>query len=151
MHCPALSLDIFASVHGHTRLGLELVSRVTDKFVLLQTHRHFTSPMLRLKPLAGVLSLTAPKQWNSLPSDSCHIQSSHAFKTALKTHLYKQSYNWFQILYSFVPNLPHLLLSSLLHSSLCAPAYLCVCWCVCVQGILYYVCILFFLGVCVYL
>ena len=38
-------------------------------------------------------SYSAPKQWNSLPSDNRHIQSSHAFKTALKTHLYKQYYN----------------------------------------------------------
>ena len=30
----------------------------------------------------------APKQWNSLPSDIRHIQSSHAFKTALETHLH---------------------------------------------------------------
>ena len=29
-----------------------------------------------------------PKQWNSLPSDIRHIQSSHAFKTALKAHLH---------------------------------------------------------------
>ena len=31
----------------------------------------------------------APKQWNSLPTDIRHIQSSHAFKTALQTRLYK--------------------------------------------------------------
>ena len=38
----------------------------------------------------------------------------------------------FQILSSLFSNLPHLLLSSPLHSSLCAPAYLCVRVCVCV-------------------
>ena len=32
----------------------------------------------------------APEQSNSHPSDIRHIQSSHAFKTALKTCLYKQ-------------------------------------------------------------
>ena len=37
----------------------------------------------------------APKQWNSLPSDICHIQSSHphALKTVLKTNIYKQYHN----------------------------------------------------------
>ena len=30
-----------------------------------------------------------PKQWNYLPTDTHHIQSSHAFKTALQTCLYK--------------------------------------------------------------
>ena len=38
-------------------------------------------------------ALNAPKQRNSLPSDTRHIQSSHAFKTVLKTHLYKQNHN----------------------------------------------------------
>ena len=31
----------------------------------------------------------APQQWNSLPSDTRHTQPTQAFKTALKTHLYK--------------------------------------------------------------
>ena len=35
-------------------------------------------------------SYCAPKQWNSLPSHIRHIQSSHAFKTALKIHFDKQ-------------------------------------------------------------
>ena len=35
-------------------------------------------------------SYSAPKQWNSLPLDIRHIQSSHTFKTALNSHLYKQ-------------------------------------------------------------
>ena len=34
-------------------------------------------------------SYCTPKQWNSLPADILHIQSSHAFKTALKNHLSK--------------------------------------------------------------
>ena len=40
------------------------------------------------------VSYCAPKQWNSLPSDICHIQSSHAFKPAFTMHLNR----WFQIL-----------------------------------------------------
>ena len=35
-------------------------------------------------------SYCAPKLWNSLPSHIRHIQSSHAFKTALKIHFYKK-------------------------------------------------------------
>ena len=38
-------------------------------------------------------SYSASKQWNSLPSDIPHIQSSRAFKTALKIDLFKQHYN----------------------------------------------------------
>ena len=34
-------------------------------------------------------SHTAPSVWNSLPHDIRHIQSVTAFKTALKTHLFK--------------------------------------------------------------
>ena len=34
-------------------------------------------------------SLAAPSVWNSLPHDIRHIQSVTAFKTALKTHLFK--------------------------------------------------------------
>jgi len=53
-------------------------------------------------------SYCAPKQWNSLHSDIHHIISSQAFKTALKTHLYKLYHNkWFQILSSHLPP-PHI-------------------------------------------
>ena len=38
-------------------------------------------------------SYCTPKQWNPLPSDICHIQSSQAFKTALKPQLNKQYHN----------------------------------------------------------
>ena len=39
---------------------------------------------------------------NCLPSDTCHIQSSHAWKVALKTRLYKQQHQrGFQILSSY--------------------------------------------------
>ena len=34
-------------------------------------------------------SHAAPSVWNSLPHDIRHIQSAAAFKTALKTHLFK--------------------------------------------------------------
>ena len=58
---------------------------------------HFSAdtciPHVRTKTFGQrCFSYCAPKQWNSLPSDShhIHIQSSHAFKTMLKTHLHKQ-------------------------------------------------------------
>ena len=47
------------------------------------------------------------KQWNLLPSDIHHIQSSHALKTVLKTHLYKW-YKLFQNLSCCLPCLPSL-------------------------------------------
>ena len=89
-------------------------------------------------------SYSAPKPWNALPSDICQIQSSHAFKTKLETHLYKQYYNnWFQNLSSFFPNPPPPYLSQ---SCLCTPTFMCECWCVCVWCVrgVYYVYILFF-------
>ena len=80
--------------------------------------------MLEQKPLASAASPTVLQSngnWNSLPSDISHIRSSHTFKTALKTHLYKQYKKWFQILSSYLPPLFTLLHPSL-HST-CA----CVC------------------------
>ena len=109
-----------------------LCTPLPGSFILLQTHKYFVSPMLEQKPLANAVSLTA------LPSDICHIQSSHAFKTALKIHLYKQYHNkWFQILSSCLPLPPWCLIIFFLfahacmhmHTCLCA---LCVCVCVCV-------------------
>ena len=41
-----------------------------------------------------------PMQWNSLPSDICHIQSSHAFKTSLESCLCK-----YQKLFQILPSL----------------------------------------------
>ena len=47
-------------------------------------------------------SFCAPKKWNSLPSDIHHIQTSYAFKTVLKTHLYKH------VILTCLPYLPSL-------------------------------------------
>ena len=38
-------------------------------------------------------SFAGPTQWNSLPCEFRHIQSTPAFKTALKTYLFKVSFN----------------------------------------------------------
>ena len=67
-----------------------LCTPLPGSFIRLQTQGYFISPMLLLEqnPLAPAASLTV-LQWNLLPSDIHHIQSSHAFKTALKIHLYK--------------------------------------------------------------
>ena len=39
-------------------------------------------------------SHAAPSVWNSLPHEIRHIQSTTAFKTDLKTHLFKTCYCW---------------------------------------------------------
>ena len=53
-------------------------------------HKDTSYPPCQNKNLWPTLSRCAPKQWNSLLSDIRHIQSSYAFITALKTHLYRQ-------------------------------------------------------------
>ena len=82
-------------------------------------------------------SYWAPKQWNSLPSDIRHIQSSYAFQAALKTHLHKQHNNkWFKWRHLTCLPLP---LPSL--HSFGVPVYVCVCVCVGgggLRGIQYY-------------
>ena len=85
---------------------------------------YFVSPMLDFKKLAHAISPTV-LQCNSLPSNIHHIQSSHAFKTVLKTHLYKQCCKWFQIAFlTCLPYLPFLTLhyipSVRMHACLCA-------------------------------
>jgi hypothetical protein len=46
-------------------------------------------------------SFTGPPQWNSLPYEIRHSDSAPAFKSALKTHLFKSAYNiWFNLLSS---------------------------------------------------
>ena len=48
------------------------------------------TPLVRTKAFGQrCFSHCASNKWNSLPSDIRHIQSSHAFKTALKTNLCK--------------------------------------------------------------
>ena len=73
-----------------------------------------------------------PKQWNKLPSDIHHIQSSHTFKTVLKTHPYnyKQIHKWLQMMSSYFP-LP-LSLSLLVTFLLCTHVCVCMCTCMCV-------------------
>ena len=67
--------------------------------------RSLCIPHVRTKTFGQhCFSYSAPKQWNSLPSDTCYIQSSHAFKTVLKPHLHKQHDNKrFHILSSYLP------------------------------------------------
>ena len=74
-----------------------------------------------------------------------HIQSSHGFKTALETLLYKQYQKWFQILSSFLPPPPPpppIILITFLAE--------CPCWCD-VQGIQYYDWRIYFWGFNVYI
>ena len=71
-------------------------------------------------------SFFGQKQWNLLSSDIHHIQSSHAFKIALKT-----SQTIPQVISNYYSYLPPLF--SLLH-----PSLQCVCVRMCMQGIQYY-------------
>ena len=107
-------------------------------------------------------SYSAPKQWNSPPSDIRHIQSSHAFKTALESHLYKRHYNnYFKFyLLCFLTSLIFfsrplcIPLSALPHICVCVCVCVCVlvCVCVCVCGVRRMLCFyIIFSGVCVYL
>ena len=96
-------------------------------------------------------SYFAPKQWNSLPSDIRHIQSSRALKTVLKTHLYKQ-HSWFQIQSSFLTSLTSfshpvtfLSLRSRIFVFVCVCA--CVCWC---MSVCVCVCVCVCLCVCLW-
>ena len=129
-----LSISVTTSSPTHL-LRVSLTSLCTPgSFILLQTHKYFVSPMLEQKPLANAVSPTA------LPSDICHIQSSHPFKIAWKIHLYKQYHNkWFQILSSCLPPPPScLIIFSLflpMHACICIHACVhCVCVCVCMSG-----------------
>ena len=133
-----------ASLHlfklGHTQVLISCIQTdFTGTSYLITSFSH-----VRTKPSGhGCVSNCAPKQWNSLPSDICHIQSSTAFKTALKTHLYKQYHNkWFQILSSYLPPFtpppppplypPSLFVTFLLCSSVCVcVCCVCVCMCMC--------------------
>ena len=86
-----------ASLHlfklGHTQVLISCIQTdFTGTCYLITSFSH-----VRTKPSGqGCVSNCAPKQWNSLPSEIHHIQSSCALKNALKTHLYKQYPKWFQ-------------------------------------------------------
>ena len=75
-------------------------------------------------------SYAAPSAWNSLPREKIHslIQSTIAFKTALKTHLFQSYYHW-QTLYSL--HFP--LLTVFVDFLRCVHS---VCVCVCDEGCL---------------
>ena len=64
-------------------LIFSLCTPLPGSFVLLQIHKYFVCPILEQNvwPPLFLLVCSAPKWWNSLPSDTCHIQSSCAFKT----------------------------------------------------------------------
>ena len=69
-------------------------TRLPGSFILLQAHWYFESFMLEQTPLANTVSPTMlQSKKNLLSYDVHHIQSSHAFKIVLKTHLYKQYHN----------------------------------------------------------
>ena len=59
--------------------------------------------------------ITSYQLWNSLPSDIHRIQSSHAFKTALKTHLKNTTTSDFRFCFLTCPHPPLTLPHPLLH------------------------------------
>ena len=73
-------------------------SHLPGSFVLLQD-----TQMLRIQHVEtktfGQRCYSYRAVWSYLPSDIHHIQSSHDFRTVLKSHLHKQYHDrWFQIL-----------------------------------------------------
>ena len=120
-----------ASSLTHPRLSLwpPCLSVPSRRFVRLQTRRYFVSAMLKIVFGHHSFSYCAPKQWNFLPCDNHHIQSSHAFKTASKNKT-KQLYTTGDFKFSFTPSS----LSFPVTFLLCARARVCG-----LQGIEYYV------------
>ena len=86
------SIELYNNFHRtlHFHAGL------CDLDILSWSQKHWKSK---------IFSCNASKQWNSLSSDICHIQSSHAFKSVLKAHFCKQYHNnWFQVPSFFLLN-----------------------------------------------
>ena len=100
-------------------ISLTSLSVPSRRFVRLQTRRYFVSAMLKIVFGRHSFSYCAPKQWNFLPCDNHHIQSSHVFKIASKNKT-TLHYRWFQI--QFCP----LLSLSPVTFLLCARARACV-------------------------
>ena len=122
------------------RIALYKRSSIINQSICPRTAKHKHSPKNKnLSQMAKCcFSYCAPKQWNSLPSDISHMQSPHAFKTALNIHLYKNSTtcDFRFYLLPFLPSFPSLLPYYNLHSfcvSVCASVCVCVCVCVCIQ------------------
>ena len=119
------------------RIALYKRSSIINQSICPRTAKHKHSPKNKnLSQMAKCcFSYCAPKQWNSLPSDISHMQSPHAFKTALNIHLYKNSTtcDFRFYLLPFLPSFPSLLPYYNLHSfcvSVCASVCVCVCVCV---------------------
>ena len=101
-------------------ISLTSLSVPSRRFVQLQTRRYFVSAMLKIVFGHHSFSYCAPKQWNFLPCDNHHIQSSHAFKTTSKNKT-KHLYTTGDFKFSFAPSsLPFPL------HSFCARARACV-------------------------
>ena len=88
---------------------------LASQYALLFVFCTNTVTELNLLPRLFLLLCSHSKQWNSLPSDicQCHIQSSHAFKTVLKTHLYHKFIQFMSVDFP-TTYLPSLLLKFLL-------------------------------------
>ena len=82
--------------------------------------------------------------WNSLPLEIRHIQSTTAFKTALKSHLLANSLSPNLVLKYFSWLLQHVCwvcMCVYVCASLCVCMFVCVCVCVCVHVCMVHACV----------
>ena len=132
--CPSMHVSSISCQHCHSFFSDTAPVYLSDLLRVYSpsTQLHFSSHsrILRIPPIETKtfghrsFSYAAPSVWNSLPREIRHIRSATAFKTSLKTHLFK-SYFCRLNLYSL-----HLFLWITSFDLLCGVC-LCVWVCVC--------------------
>ena len=74
-------------------LIVSLCTPLPSVIVRLQRHGLFVSTILKPLTVLFLLLSSKVKEFSSVRSDICHIQSSCALKTASKTHFYEHCHN----------------------------------------------------------
>ena len=107
--CPPKHVSIISFQRGHSFFSDTAPVYLSDLLHVYSPSRQlrFSSdsrilriPYIKIKTFGNrSFSHASPSVWNSLPREITHIQSTTAFKTALKTHLFK-SYLYSLNLYS---------------------------------------------------
>jgi hypothetical protein len=85
---------VFKAMHG------QAPQYISDMLELYQPPRRLRSSAMNMlvEPKTNIqygqraFSAAAPRLWNSLPQEICHITSLVTFKNRLKTHLFRQAY-----------------------------------------------------------